>query len=182
MQDDEKVLLDAEFSGKLPIYWMITTSILLAITVFGVFLIPLVWILGPIFIPRYIARLRCTLTDRSLRVERGLLTRVEKTVPLDKITDLGMVQGPIMRNFDIHALSIETAGQSGPGALVKMPGIIGAREFREAVIRQRDLITTAGKEATASVAASGSEGGSDRDVLIEIRDSLRRIEDRLPRS
>ena len=177
MSSEETVLRDAEFNPQLRTYWMVIFSITLLATVVGIVLIPFVFIVGPPFIAQYMSRMRCTLTDRSLRVERGLLVRVQKTVPLDKITDLGMVQGPIMRHFGIEAMSIETAGQSSQGALVRMPGIVDARSFREAVIRQRDLVVESMK---AESGAAPSAPGAELEVLIEIRDALGRIESRLP--
>ena len=54
------------------------------------------WLTG-----RYLERMECILTKRTLIVRMGFFVRVEKTIPLDKITDLGMVEGPLMRVFDI---------------------------------------------------------------------------------
>lgn len=117
--------------------------------------------------------MECLLTDKALKVKKGILVRTEKTIPLEKITDMGMVQGPIMRCFDMHRLTVETAGQSGPGALVSLTGIIDAKQFREAVLNQREAIS-----ATSSNSASDAlrHEQSDASLLAEIRDSLRRIE------
>lgn len=100
--------------------------------------------------------MECLLTEKALKVRKGVFVRVEKTIPLDKITDMGMVQGPVMRYFDLHKLTIETAGQSGSGALVSLTGIKDVKSFREAVLDQRDEIASA--------------------LLSEIRDSLLSIE------
>ena len=103
------------------------------------------------------AMLSCVLTEKTLQVAKGLFVRVEKTVPLDKITDMGLVQGPIMRHFGLETLSVETAGQSSQGSLLKLTGIVETRRFRDTVLRQRD-------EAVASLAREGrpTDDGSHR--------------------
>ena len=106
-----------------------------------------------------------------------MLVRVEKTIPLEKITDMGMVQGPIMRAFDIHTLTVETAGQSGQGALVSLTGIVGAKEFRETVLNQREVSSAASPVAAPNEARQESSDGTA--ILMEIRDSLQRIERKL---
>jgi len=108
--------------------------------------------------------------------------KTEKNVPLDRITDLGLVQGPIMRLFDIEALSVETAGQSSPGALVTLAGIRDGREFRDAVLRQRDLVVGSHEDQETQVGGSGSAASADAHTqrLESIRDTLLRIEQRLP--
>lgn len=122
--------------------------------------------------------MECVLTDKALKVKKGIFIRIEKTIPLEKITDMGMVQGPIMRAFDLHTLTVETAGQSGVGALVSLIGIIDAPGFRETVLQQREAVTS-----TAGDGARVSPVSSDANVVLsEIRDSLLRIESALQES
>lgn len=134
----------------------------------------LIWLpLGMFVTRRYLSRMSCELTEQNLKVNKGMWVRVEKTIPLEKITDLGMVQGPIMRHYGLHTLSVETAGQSPGGALVSLTGIVDAKEFREAVLRQRDLLR---KDSAPSTVPAAPDTGGDTTVLAEIRDSLLRIE------
>jgi len=121
--------------------------------------------------------MECVLTKKALKVKKGILVRIEKTIPLEKITDMGMVQGPIMRHYDLHRLTVETAGQSGPGALVALTGIRDAVAFREAVLAQRDAIALKDTEVAT---VSPTQGQADQlQVLKDIRDSLQRIEQKL---
>lgn len=170
-------------------------GILLAIPTFGIglviCLIPLItWPILRWYYTRYFAKLECVLTERKLHVGKGLLFRVEKAIPLDKITDMSMSQGPLLRYMKLEAMGVETAGQSGSGggALVKLVGIENSRDFREAVIDQRDRVVVAADsrdrshdahEFTAPAAATGA--GESVELLRDIRDALTRIEDRLPR-
>jgi putative membrane protein len=104
---------------------------------------------------------------------------------LDKVTDLGVVQGPIMRLFGIEAISVETAGQSSPGALITLTGILNGREFRDAVLDQRDKVVADAEEQTprqAPAAISGAPAtglGNLEHLLTDIRDTLARIDQRL---
>jgi hypothetical protein len=102
-----------------------------------------------------------------------------------RITDIGLVQGPIMRFFDVEALSIETAGQSAPGSLVQLAGIKDGRKFRDAILKQRDLVVGSEEERGGPPASSPSPPAFADDqstLLADIRDTLRRIEHQLAAS
>ncbi len=174
---DERVMNRAEFNPKVCTYWLLSGAVVLICTVVGIPLLLLWFPIGFTLTKRYMDRMSCELTEKSLKVKKGIFVRVEKTIPLEKITDVGMVQGPIMRQFDLHQLTFETAGQSGTGALVSLTGIMNAKEFREAVLNQR---TVQGRQE--EVGSSGSQPVSDAradNVLLEIRDALLRIETKL---
>lgn len=76
---------------------MLSGAWILFITVAGIPLIFIWYLLGMWATGRYLDHLECILTERTLIVRKGIWNRVEKTVPLDKITDLGMIQGPVSR-------------------------------------------------------------------------------------
>ena len=69
---------------------------------------------------------------------------------------------------------LETAGQSGPGSLVNLTGIVDAVDFREKVLNQRDAVSAKTPEIAAPPAAPDASGTEA--LLGEIRDSLARIE------
>jgi putative membrane protein len=176
---DPRTLLEAEFDPAVTTYWLANGFIILLATVVGIPLIPLWIIFGKLVTTRYLKSHHCELTTRSLKFRKGILTRQEKTVPLDKITDLGFVQGPLMRLFGVEALSIETAGQSGPGALVQLQGIKNARDFRDRVLEQRDRVTELQNAAEGNPPGTSGESDSAQIALLtEIRDILLRQEQR----
>ncbi len=75
---EETIILTAEFNPKTQVDWLISGTLILSITFFGILFLP-IWIpLGLIFTGRYLARMECILTDKTLKVGKGLLTRVEK--------------------------------------------------------------------------------------------------------
>ena len=94
---DAPILLDAKFDARVKSYW--TWKPVLALTL-GIVTIPIA-ILYPViagfFIERYLANLACTLTERTLDIKKGIWNKTESTIPLEKITDLQLFQGPVMR-------------------------------------------------------------------------------------
>ena len=178
----ETVLREGVFDPRLKTYHYWNGVFLLLVSVFGIPLLP-IWLLGwgSHITRRQFEALGCILTDRSLKISSGYLFRVEKSIPLDKITDLALHEGPILRWLGLMMLKGETAGQSGPGSLASMIGLVKALDFRDAVLEQRDLVTF--KEGQAESAASQAEEpprtSADNEVLHEIRDCLNRIESQL---
>ncbi len=174
---EQKILLEADFQNAAR-YYTIAFSAVLACTVVA---IPLIIFIAPlVYIIRKIEydRIRCFLTDRTLVVHRGVLNKREQTIPLEKITDLAIAQGPIMRMCGIEAISVETAGQSGAGgALINLVGIKDARAFRDSVLEQRDRLRGLDDDMpTPTTTTSPTTPTIDNSVLVEIRDSLLRIE------
>ncbi|MDX1671641.1 MAG: PH domain-containing protein [Balneolaceae bacterium] len=171
MSAKAQILETAEFNPDIKRYLLIYGILILFITLVGIVLIPFWAFIAPYFIKRYYDRLHCELTTRSLRFEKGLIFHVERTIPLDKIQDLTFKEGPLLKKFGLSILKIETAGNTGQGMSdLTLIGIIGASDFRNKVLEQRDRVTE----------NIGSGGGADRDEMLEIlrdiRDSLGRIE------
>ncbi len=167
------ILLKAKFDPRLKMYFMLQALLGLAITFFGLLLVPVWMLVGRPVHQRQFDALECELTERTLNFRKGFLFRIQKNVPLDKITDLALNEGPILRYFGLCSLAVETAGggagtATGQALLV---GIMNPVEFRNAVMRQRDLVAGGGLRVDPGVAL-GDESG----VLEEIRDSLVRIE------
>lgn len=181
------VLKQAKIKPQVVRYHLVGVIIFLTITVFGIVLIPIVVPLVYWGVSRYYGRLKVILTRRDLKVHRGIFQREEKSIPLEKITDLAVYQGPLMRAFALKGIRIETAGQSSQGALVTVLGIDGVDEFRDAVLDQRDRVSEREEEQGGSKADSGAQpsnrpedvGNAQTAILGEIRDSLARIEKQL---
>ena len=183
---NEITLCSARFDKKLIAYWMVSSVIGLAVTVVGIPLIPLVLLLGPGFFARRHEALECRLTERTLHVKRGVIFKSEKNVPLDKIQDIGLREGPLLRKLGLASLSIETAGQSSAQGVAdaSLVGVIDAPAFRDAILDQRDKVVGSREHRSAPEPAAAPQDADPRTsygVLLEIRDSLRRIEGKLGR-
>lgn len=174
---NEKIIWDAEFNDSVTTYWLLSGILVCIFSIIGIAFLPIWFFAGKWITRRYLASHVCTLTSRSLQVRKGIWTKVEKTVPLDRITDVGIVQGPIMRYYGIEALSVETAGQSTPSSLIRLAGIKEGREFRDAILKQRDLVVGSEEERAQPHGGSKNiQGGEVVEILGEIRDSLAKIE------
>jgi putative membrane protein len=176
MTSGEAILLRAEFDARLPKYFLFVSSLSIAATFIGIPFL-LFWLMG---LGLYIHRrqyesLGCELTPRALNIRRGFLFRTQTNIPLDKITDLAVNEGPVLRYLGLCTLSVETAG-GGAGTNMgqaSLPGIVNAVGFRDAVLAQRDLITDPGTVERQAAPPSMPEHVV---TLLEIRDSLHRIE------
>ncbi len=181
---DHTVLWEAEFNPSVKKYWLMAPVVLFTCLIVTIPIAILYYIIASFFVDRYLANMSCTLTERTLDIKKGIWNKTESTIPLEKITDLQMFQGPIMRYFDLHGFKVETAGQSSTagGALVNIVGIVDTIGFRKAVLAQRDRLhdrdTSTTPRATGNdpVAASG---GEQVELMREMRDMLARIETHL---
>ena len=174
-QKQPNVLWDADFDRNVKSYYRLGTTLIFTLTIVLIPLAILYFLIAPWFIEKHLKNLRCVLTDRKLEIKKGIFNKVESTIPLEKITDLQMFQGPIMRHYGLHGFKVETAGQSGVGSLVNIIGIVDAVNFREAVLEQRDKIS--GNQQASAAAPAAPDGSS----LGEIHETLKRIEALLER-
>lgn len=175
MAAKSEVLLKGEFNPRIKKYLLAYTVLFFTVTIVGIVLLPIVFIICPILIRKYFDRLSAELTTRALRFEKGVVFHVERTIPLDKIQDLTFKEGPLLRYFGLSILKVETAGGSGQGqADLTLIGIVDAANFRSRVLDQRDKVT----ENKYNGSDSETEA-STLSVLREIRDSLKVIEQKV---
>ena len=170
-----ETLLDAQFDPNVIPYWRWLVSIVLFVTIVGIPLIPL-WLLYSLwFGPQYLRRMSARLTTQALEIRKGVFNRSESTIPLDRITDLRLHDGPLMRHYKLRGLKVETAGQSGQSAKSEgdLLGVVDALQFRDAILLQRQKAT--GVEQ-APAAHAPRPAGDATSLLSEIRDILARIE------
>lgn len=174
-----QTLIEGEFDPRVKKYINILVSLILFVTIIGIVLIPFWLIFGRMYLNRYFKSLHCELTTRALKFKKGVLFQIERTIPLDKIQDLTFREGPLLRHLGLSTLKVETAGQSAQGSTdMSLTAIIGARDFREKVIDQRDKITDLAP-TSSSTAPSVSVDGDSGDTLKAILETLRRIEEKI---
>ena len=165
----ERIIISATFNPAVKTYWLVSLLLVSTITVVG---IPVLIISIPLFFlisSKILAAMSAIVTERKLVVKRGVFNKEEKSIPLEKITDVAMVQGPLMRVFNLYRLSFETAGQSAQGALVSLIGINDADTFRETILAQKDKLLTGNN----AMSEQKTDENNDMKVLI---DSVKRIE------
>ena len=70
-----------------------------------------------------------------LRVDGGVFFLFRKSIPLERITDVNLVQGPLLRRFGIWAMRIQTAGSSRCEAILY--GVREPEKIRTLILSQR---------------------------------------------
>ena len=161
--------LRARFDEKLQLYLVLQVAGAMCATVFGVILLPIWLVAGPMWAARYFKSIEARVTERSLEVRAGVWFRRETSVPLEKIQDLSLLHGPLLNALGLATLRIDTAGGAAtPGAsAAELIGIIDAARFRDEVLARRDALVAKGPSAPAPAVDP---------TLLEIRDALLRIE------
>lgn len=172
-----ETLYEASFDPGIAGHGRWIGSLILVVTVVGIPLIPF-WLLFSLWYwPEYLRRLSARLTTQAVEIRKGVFFRKESTIPLNRITDVRLHDGPLMRWYGLRGLRVETAGQAGQnaGSEGDLVGVINAPEMRDAILRQRQQVL--GGEQTPAPAPAPT---SDPQLLAEIRDILARIEGKLP--
>lgn len=181
MSQRSPILREASIMPEVVRYNLWGVAITFSVTVVGILLLPIALPVANWLLKRYYERLEIVLTRRDLKVRRGILNVEHKSIPLEKITDLAIYQGPLMRLFDLKGMRVETAGQSAQGALVSVVGIENVDDFRDAVLNQRDRVSDwkDSESPERHTPPDPAETGDTTALLGEIRDSLVRIEQAL---
>jgi uncharacterized membrane protein YdbT with pleckstrin-like domain len=130
------------------------------------------------------------LSDRSLRIRRGIWTIHETTITFENVQDVNILQGPVQRVFGISDVVVQTAGGGGgkQGEGESSSSHTGLVEGVDNAARIRDLIMT--RVRSSRSAGLGDEAHEHREasrsaapgwtaehvaVLREIRDGLREV-------
>ena len=167
-QVDSGQMVSGEFHKSVITYWWAMTNLILLFTIIGIFVmifwLPFGWIIHKM----QFKNLECTLTERGIRIRKGWIFKAQQNIPLDKLTDISIHEGPVLNFFGIVRISIETAG-AVPFQLVGLRKS-SASQFRDIVMVRRDSIT----QVPSSQGTGGQNAQSD-DVLVEIRDILQQI-------
>ena len=141
------------------------------VTVVGILIIPFWLLFSRWYCPEYLRRASARLTTQAVEVRKGVFNRSETTIPLNRITDVRLHDGPVMRFYGVRGVKLETAGQLGDtGSEGNLIGVVDAAPFRDAVLLQRQ----AAQESEQSSESPASDQVAD--ILTEIRDILARIE------
>ena len=111
--------------------WIIFCIICGVIPVFIFYLVG-----GPSIIRRSIDSIEWYIENGYIKIKRGIWFKMEKSIPFDKITDFRLVEGPLMRKYNIKGIQIQTAGSN------MIEGIItGAKDIdalKEKLLNLRD--------------------------------------------
>lgn len=122
------------------------------------------------------------LSDRSVRIRRGIWMIRETTITFENVQDITVLQGPLQRYFGIADILLETAGGGSPrgkdGQHVSphagfLQGLANAAEIKELIAARVRASRSAGLGDEHRHEAAGSFGRAHVEVLREIVGELR---------
>ena len=147
-------------------------GIVISVPIFGILIFVLYWI------PLFYGTIRYELTRTEITWRRGVWFRQTGIVPYSRITNIDIMQGPVMRIFGISSLKIQTAGYSAqPHAELQLNGIAEPEELRELIMgfvrSGAGIASESGGDGTAGPASDPVV-----DELRQIRAILGRIEEK----
>ncbi|MDD3621460.1 MAG: PH domain-containing protein [Methanofollis sp.] len=125
-----------------------------------------------VWIPLYYRSIVYHLTDTEMTWKRGVWFRSTGIVPYNRITNVDIVQGPVMRIFGISNLRIQTAGYSAQAqAEIRILGIENPEPLRELImaqVRGRPPVAAATGGDEKETAPAHGETGQEA-VVVELR-------------
>ncbi|MCA9988862.1 MAG: PH domain-containing protein [Anaerolineales bacterium] len=83
------------------------------------------------------ASLAYQLVDDVLHIDEGVFTYKRKAIPLDRVTDIRLVQGILMRWLGIWRIDIQTASVGQTGAEGILWAVEGPKEVRSKLLEAR---------------------------------------------
>lgn len=101
--------------------------------------------LGPWLSKRQSEELRYWIDGTTLRVDQGVFFLKRKAIPLDRVTDFVLAQGPLMRWCGIWAIHVQTAGMGQGVAEATLHGILDPERVRDTLLAARDEAVRARK-------------------------------------
>lgn len=117
------------------------------------------------------------LSDRSMRIRRGIWTIHETTITFENVQNVNIVQGPLQRWFGFANLSVSTAGGGGSTEVSSMgahcgwlEGIANAAELRQRILQKAQHNAGLGDESESLTSASMSLGTFSQEQLSILRE------------
>ena len=160
---DSGQIMAVEFDKKIIIYWWIMANFGLMISFIGIPLM-LIWIpFGWLVHMRQYEHMSGGLTDRSLNMRMGWIFKKQQNIALDKLPDVSISEGPVLKAFGVVKMQFETAG----AAPFILTGVKNSNQFRDLVLQHRDSLVSNPQKSSPSE--------DSNNVLVEIRDLLKEI-------
>jgi len=156
--------------------WMFIDSIFSIFLILGIAALAVCVIFACIWAPLYYKSVVYHLNVTEMTWRRGVFFRKTGIVPYNRITNVDIVQGPVMRVFGIYHLKIETAGggASKNSAEIQIEGVENPEPIRQLIM---DFVR--GQKPAA--AATGTEykpvssAAQDMQALLEEVSAIRRL-------
>lgn len=155
--------------------WMFVDRVFLPFILIGLAVLAVCGIFIIVWAVLYYKSVVYHLNDTEMTWRRGVFFRKTGIVPYNRITNVDIVQGPIMRLFGIFHLKIETAGggASKSSAEIQIEGINNPEPLRQMIMDfvrgQKPAAATTGTEYPSSA------GSVNMQALLEEVSAIRRL-------
>jgi len=100
--------------------------------------------LGPWLSRKQSQALRYWLEGSTLRVDQGVFFLKRKAIPLDRITDVVLSQGPLMKWCGLWELRVQTAGTGHGVPEASLYGVTEPEAVRDMLLLARDEVVAGG--------------------------------------
>lgn len=153
--------------------WMFVDSIFTILIVIGLAVLGVCVVFACIWAPLYYKSVVYHLNDTEMTWKRGVFFRKTGIVPYNRITNVDIVQGPVMRLFGISHLKIETAGggASKSSAEIQLEGISDPEPLRQLIMN----FVRGQKPAAAATGTEYKSQNADLQALLEEVAAIRRL-------
>lgn len=157
--------------------WMFIDSDFLPFILIGLVIFVVCGIFTIIWAVLYYKSVVYHLNNTEMTWKRGVFFRKTGIVPYNRITNVDIVQGPVMRLFGIYHLKIETAGggASKNSAEIQIEGIHDPEPLRQMIM---DFVRGQIPAATGTEYKTSAEGVGMQALLSEVSAIHRLLEER----
>lgn len=131
------------------------------------------WVLGILLAVAYFLSLHYTLDKHHITKAAGVLWRCRRSIPLDKITNIAVRQGPLERLLRIGQVWIYTPSSGSDTPEERWIGIRDPAAARDAILQRAEATLPASAEIVLQ------EQREIVELLTDIRDRLARLEKHL---
>ncbi len=106
---------------------------------FGLGAVLYLFTLGQWLPGRQAGALKYWVDGTTLRVDSGVYFLRRRAIPLDRVTDVVLSQGPLMRQFGIWTITVHATGPIGQAIMpVMLYGVLNPEEVRDELMALRD--------------------------------------------
>jgi uncharacterized membrane protein YdbT with pleckstrin-like domain len=138
------------------------------------FLIPLAIITT--YLVLFFHTIRYELDDRYVTKASGVLWKKRRSIPLEKITNIDVRQGPVERIFGYGKIWIFTPSTGASTPEEKLVGIMAPHDMKQTLVEYTEVAKQPEAKVSQDVATGFESKGDAVSLLVEIRDSLKNIE------
>lgn len=156
--------------------WMFIDPVFGFLLLIGVVVLAVCLVFTCVWAPLYYQSVVYHLNDTEMTWKRGVFFRKTGIVPYNRITNVDIVQGPLMRLFGIYHLKIETAGGGASKSYseIQIEGVTDPEPLRQMIMDfvrgQKPAAAATGTEYKVSAPAN-----ADMQALLEEVAAIRRL-------